>query len=324
MAEGKLKVGVIGVGRLGEYHVQKYKALADEVELVGIVDTNRDRVMEISNRYGVKAFGDRQELLDIIDAASLAVPTEAHYEVGKDILSNKVHLLIEKPITYCIDHADDLIKLANDNELILQVGLIERFSPPVVRLQSLLNAPFYIEAHRMNPFTVRGTDVDVVLDLMIHDIDIILRLIKSPLKSIHAVGMSVVTEKIDVASARMVFENGIAANLTASRISDEPIRMLRVFQPDMCLNVDFVNRSLKICPLSPQQSEKNSKPGQVNDIIEYPGSDPLADQIRSFVQAVQRKIPPVVTGEQGREALCVALNIIDQIERRDKDFRPVL
>jgi predicted dehydrogenase len=231
MRKEKLRVGVIGVGHLGEFHVQKYKAIPT-AELVGIVDTDLERANEVGGRYGTRVFRERSELLDRIDGVSLVVPTEMHFDVAKDILSKGVHLLIEKPITYKAKPADTLVRMAQERDLVLQVGLIERFNPAVVKMESLLNEPVFIESHRMNQFTTRGIDVDVVLDLMIHDLDIILHVVPSEVKEVHAVGMSVITEKTDIANVRIIFENGMVANLTASRVSNKTLRKIRVFQPD--------------------------------------------------------------------------------------------
>ena len=203
----RLKIGVIGVGHLGEYHVQKYKAIP-EVDLVGVVDTNLDRANEIAHRYETKPFNHHDDILNEVDAVSLAVPTESHFEVAKDILSGGIHLLVEKPITYHLDPADTLINMADDRNLVLQVGLVERFNPAVVGIKAVLERPVFIESHRMNQFTIRGTDVDVVLDLMIHDLDIILDLVPAEVKEVHAVGMTVVTGKIDIANVRIIFQNG--------------------------------------------------------------------------------------------------------------------
>jgi len=232
--QDKLRVGVIGVGHLGEYHVQKYLAMP-AVEVVGVVDTNSDRANEISGRYNVNAYGGHLEILEMVDAVSLAVPTEIHFDVARDILSKGIHLLIEKPITYKIEDADCLLELARKNNVVLQVGLVERFNPAIVKMESMLNRPVFLESHRMNVFTSRGIDVDVVLDLMIHDLDIFLHVVPSEVEEIHAVGMSVITGKTDIANVRMIFENGMVANLTASRVADKALRKIRVFQPDAYL-----------------------------------------------------------------------------------------
>jgi len=320
LGQDKLKVGVIGVGHLGEYHVQKYKALP-QVELVGVVDTNNSRSSEISGRYGTTSFPSHHELLPLVNAVSLAVPTEKHFDVAKDVLSSGVHLLVEKPITYQIEPADTLIRMAQEKHLVLQVGLVERFNPAVVRMESLLTKPVFLESHRMNVFTVRGTDVDVVLDLMIHDLDIILHVVPSEVKELHAVGMSVLTDKTDIANARLIFEDGTVANLTASRVSDKPLRKIRIFQPDAYLSVNCLKREITVTKLDGVLRDANDFPQVISNKTQFPGTDPLADQISSFVKSVFNGSSPVVSGHDGRRALRYALAIIDQIERGCKNFQ---
>lgn len=322
MKQNKLRIGVIGVGHLGEYHVQKYKAIPD-VELVGVVDTDPDRAREISQRYNIKSYGEHHHILPMVDAVSLAVPTEKHFDVAKDILSKGVHLLIEKPITYHLEPADALINMASKNNLILQVGLVERFNPAVIRMESMLNRPIFIESQRMNLFTTRGTDVDVVLDLMIHDLDIILHVVPSGVKKLHAVGMSVITGKTDIANVRIIFENGTVGNLTASRVSEKMLRKIRIFQPDAYLAVDCLKREISVTRLDGNVKGPNSFPQITSNKMTYPGSDPLSDQIASFVNAVINGAKPVVTGNDGRNALKVALAIIDQIERGCRNFQTI-
>jgi len=322
LEQQKLKIGVIGVGHLGEYHVQKYKAMND-VTLVGVVDINPDRGNEIARRYDTKAYSNHHDILDLVDAVSLAVPTENHFEVAKDILAGGVHLLIEKPITYHLEPADTLISMAGDKELVLQVGLVERFNPAVVEMEPHLNRPIFLESHRMNQFTTRGTDVDVVLDLMIHDLDIFLHLVPAEVKEVHAVGMTVLTGKIDIANVRMIFENGTVGNLTASRVADRTLRKIRIFQPDAYLAVDCYKRELSITRLDGNMRQANGFPEVVTHKTTYPGRDPLADQISSFVNAVINKKAPVVSGQDGRRALKYALGIIDQIEKGCSDFRTI-
>jgi predicted dehydrogenase len=314
-----LKVGVIGVGHLGEYHVQKYRALPS-VSLVGIADTNRSRAKEIAERYQTQAFAGHMDLLPHVEAVSLAVPTEMHFEVAKDVLSSGVHLLVEKPITYQLKPADTLIRMAEKRDLVLQVGLVERFNPAVVRMEGMLNQPLFLESHRMNVFTPRGTDVDVVLDLMIHDLDIILHVVDSEVKKIHGVGMSVITPKTDIANARLIFENGTVGNLTASRVADKNLRKIRIFQPDCYLHVNCLKRELTVTRLDGKRGPSRL-PQVISDKIEFPGSDPLADQIASFVRAVLNKSKPVVSGQDGRRALKFALAIIDQIENGCRRFQ---
>jgi predicted dehydrogenase len=259
----------------------------------------------------------------MVEAVSLAVPTEMHFQVAKDVLSHGVHLLIEKPITYQLEPADFLIKLALERDLVLQVGLVERFNPAVVRMESMLNQPLFIESHRMNVFTPRGTDVGVVLDLMIHDLDIILHIVPSEVKELHAVGMSVVTGKTDIANARLIFENGTVGNLTASRVADKALRKIRIFQPDAYLHVNCLKRELTVTRLDGRARNLPPLPQLTSDKIQFPGSDPLADQIASFVKSVIDKSQPVVSGQDGRRALRFALAIMDQIERGCRNFHSI-
>jgi len=317
----KLKICVIGVGHLGQYHVQKYKS-NPHVELIGVVDTNYDRAKEIGQRYEVRAYKDYEKLLAEADAVSLAVPTESHFEVAKDILSEGRHLLIEKPITYQLGPADALIKMAEEKGLILQVGLVERFNPAVVKMESLLNRPLFMESHRMNNFTIRGTDVDVVLDLMIHDLDIILHVAGAEVKDIHAVGMSVVTGKTDVANARLVFENGITANLTASRVADRVTRKIRVFQPDGYLLADCHKREFYMTRMDNSIKDSSGTLNLQSFKEAFPNSDPLADQINYFVTSVINGTKPVMTERDERKALKIALLIIDMIAKGCREFHP--
>ncbi|MBW1852264.1 MAG: Gfo/Idh/MocA family oxidoreductase [Deltaproteobacteria bacterium] len=322
MNQGKLRVGVIGVGHLGEYHVQKYKAMSN-VELVGVVDTLPDRADEIARRYDVKAYSRHEKILDMVDAVSLAVPTEMHFEVAKDVLSKGIHLLIEKPISYEVKPADTMINIAREKNLVFQVGLVERFNPAVEKMESLLNRPVFLESHRMNEFTIRGIDVDVVLDLMIHDLDIILHNVPSEVKEVHAVGISVITDKTDIANARIVFEDGTVANLTASRVSNKTLRKIRVFQPDAYFSVNCLKREISVIRLDLAVKDLNDFPQLTTNKIKFPGRDPLADEISSFVSAVINGSEPVVSGVDGRRALEVALGIIGQIESGCKSFQTI-
>jgi predicted dehydrogenase len=322
MQQGKLRIAVIGVGHLGEYHVQKYKAHPG-VELVGVVDVDNRRVDEIAQRYHTKACAHHQDILKDVDAVSLAVTTEMHFEVAKDVLAEGVHMLIEKPITYDLSEADTLIRMARERNLVLQVGLVERFNPAIVKMIPMLSNPVFVESHRMNLFTTRGLDVDVVLDLMIHDLDIILHMIPSEVKEVHAVGMPVITDKTDIANARIIFEDGTAANLTASRVSGKMLRKIRVFQPNAYLSADCGKRQLTVISLDNQKKNSHNFPEVNTSKEKYESSDPLNEEIRAFISAVTNRSQPVVTGEDGRNALRIALNIIHQIERGCKNFCPV-
>jgi len=321
MEQTKLKIAVIGVGHLGEYHVQKYRAHPG-VELVGVVDVVRDRADEIAQRYDTKAYTDHRDILDRVDAVSLAVTTEMHFEVAKDVLAKGVHMLIEKPITYDLSEADTLIQMARERDLVLQVGLVERFNPAIVKMMPMVDNPLFVESHRMNLFTTRGLDVDVVLDLMIHDLDIILHMIPSEVRELHAVGMPVITDKTDIANARIIFENGTAANLTASRVSGKMLRKIRVFQPDAYMSADCGKRQLTVISLDNQKKNSHNFPEVTTSKEQYADCDPLNDEITAFINAVINRSAPVVTGEDGRNALRIALNIIDQIEKGCQNFSP--
>ena len=322
MEKEKIRVGVIGVGYMGEYHVQKYKALPT-VDLVGVVDTNPDRADEIGRRYAIKAYTRHGDILDKVDAVSLAVPASEHFEVARDVLSEGIHLLIEKPITYKLDPADALIKMASERKLILQVGLMERFNPAIVKMISLVKNPVFIEAHRMNIFTPRGTDTDVVIDLMFHDLDIILHMVSSEVRELHAVGMSKVTCMTDIANVRMIFENGVVANLSASRVSHKNIRKIRVYQSDLDMEADCLKRSINITRLDNGRGELANFCKLRPHTAKYPECDPLADEIASFIHAVANGSKPRVPGEDGRKALKISLEIIEQIQRGCKTFTSI-
>jgi predicted dehydrogenase len=318
----KLRVGVIGVGRMGEYHIQKYKAMP-MVELVGVADTNLHRCNELAALYGTNAFNGYHNLLDKVDAVSVAVPTETHFEVAKDVLSKGIHILLEKPITYELGPADALIDIARKNNLVFQVGLVERFNPAVIKMGDLLDQPILLESHRMNVFTTRGIDVDVVLDLMFHDLDIILHSVDSEVKEVHSTGMSVITGKTDVANARLVFENGVAANLTASRVADKTLRKIRVFQPSAYLSVNCLKKEISVIRLDEDMKGPEDFPKLTSHKTSFSDCDPLADEISAFVGSVMGGRDPVVTGGDARKALKIALGIIDQIERGCNNFQSI-
>ena len=304
----RLRLGVVGVGYLGELHAQKYASMED-IRLVGLADIDFERAQQVARRHNTKAYKSHTELLPNVDGLSLAVPTVSHFAIGHDILTHGVHLLVEKPITLKLEDADRLIETAKRNNTILQIGHIERFNPAVVKMESLLSRPVFIESHRLNFFTERSTDVDVVLDLMIHDLDIILHLVDSEIKEIDAFGMPVMSDKIDIANVRIIFSNGTVANLTASRVSNESLRMIRIFQPDTCISVDYGKRRISVTQLKGDGKDREDS---------FPDSDPLADQIRSFVQAIRKGTEPKVSGVDGKNALAVALSIIDQIKEKTK------
>ena len=302
-----LRTAVIGVGYLGNFHAQKYASL-DHVELVGVVDADMARATEVASACGCKPFSDYQALIGQVDAVSVVVPTQMHHQVAKDFLAAGVHVLIEKPITVTVEQADELIALADAKNLVLQVGHLERFNPVLMAAGEALTGPLFVESVRIAPFKPRGTDVNVVLDLMIHDIEIIQHLVKSPVASIDAVGAPVLTGEEDIANARITFANGCVANVTSSRISFKSERKMRIFQRDSYLTLDFQNKKLMIA----KKGSGEMLPGVPNISIheeEFGQSDPLFEEISSFVRAINQGTEPLVSGTDGRMALETALTI---------------
>ena len=305
-----IKAGVIGVGYLGRFHAQKYAAM-DGVELVGVADTEKEQAEKIAEECSTNAFTDYREMLDKVDAVSIVVPTVFHHEVAVTCLQQKIDVLVEKPITTNLEEADDLIAQAEDSDCILQVGHLEQFNPAVMAMKPMLTHPLFIEAHRISVFKNRGTDVDVVLDLMIHDIDIILSIIDAPLKTIHTVGAPVITELTDIANARLIFENGCTANVTVSRISMDNIRRMRIFQPGKYLSVDFTKKEI----MSVKLKEQKQSTFPIPDITKQTFSDQdiLELELKDFISNVRNRTRPSVSGYEGRRALEIALQVVDQI-----------
>ncbi len=312
-----MKAGVIGVGYLGKFHAQKYKAM-EGVELVGVADVDPDTVKRIAEENDCKAFTDYRELLQEMDAVSVVVPTSFHHKVALDCIEAGVDMLMEKPITTTVEEADDIIGRAAERKLILQVGHLERFNPALVAMEPSLTIPVFIESQRISTFKNRGVDVDVVLDLMIHDIDIILNIIQSPLETIHTVGAPVVTDFTDIANARLIFENGATANVTVSRISRTNTRRMRIFQPGSFINVDFANRKVMTMHLKKGEFRENGMPKQDIEVNSFPDGDALNLEILHFVDNVQNRTTPLVSGQEGRRALDVALQVIKQIKDHQK------
>jgi predicted dehydrogenase len=311
-----LKVGVIGVGYLGKFHARKYADL-DSVELVGVADTDPLKSENVAGECSCRAFSDYRELLGLVDAVSIAVPTIYHFAVASSCIAAGVDLLLEKPITETLDEADELIRLAAEKKLILQIGQLERFNPAVQAIEPFLTTPAFIESNRIATFKNRGVDVDVVLDLMIHDIDIILNIIKSPLKTIHTVGAPVVTGTTDIANARLMFENGATANVTVSRISMSNKRKMRIFQPGSYITVDFGNRKVMTVKLS-DDLMASGMPKPDIETRTFTDGDSLRGEIVSFIHHVRERTKPAVSGEEGRRALAVALQVIEQIKEHQK------
>jgi len=306
----KINVGVIGVGYLGRFHAQKYAAM-EGVNLVGVADPDRQRAELIARETECRPFIDYQDLLTLVDAVSIVVPTIYHHQIAKDCIAGGIDLLVEKPFTTTLAEADELVAAADRKNLILQVGHLERFNPAVLAMQPFLTHPLFIEAHRISVFKNRGTDVDVILDLMIHDIDIILSIVNSPLKTIHTVGAPVITTLTDIANARLIFENGCTANVTVSRISMDNIRRMRIFQPGQYLSVDFSKKEVMSIRL--KKGIQNNQP--LPDISKYgfPDQDTLELELLDFINNVRTRSTPAVSGIEGRRALAIALEVVDQI-----------
>lgn len=312
----KIRVGVIGVGYLGKFHAQKY-ATMDDVELVGVVDTDHGCADRIANECNCPSFYQYQDLLPLVDAVSIVVPTVSHYQVALACIDAGVDMLLEKPMTVTLDEADDLIARTENKKLVLQIGHLERFNAAVQAMEPFLTTPVFIESNRISTFKNRGVDVDVVLDLMIHDIDIILNIIKSPLQMIHTVGAPVVTHSTDIANARLIFENGATANVTVSRISRTNIRKMRIFQPGSYINVDFANKKVMTIHLT-DELLASGMPKQEVAIEAFTDHDALRSEIEHFLSNVRNRTQPCVSGHEGRRALAVALQVINQINEHQK------
>lgn len=309
-----LRTAVIGVGYLGAFHAQKYAALPG-VELVGVADCNPARAAEVASACGCRAFNDHRALLDQVDAVSVVVPTQQHFQVARDFLMHDVHVLVEKPIATSIEQADELIGLAEAQRLVLQVGHLERFNPVLLAAVTQVNTPLFVESVRVAPFGLRGTDVNVVLDLMIHDIELIQFLVKSPVVTIDAIGAPVFTAEEDIVNARIGFENGCVANVTASRISRKSERTMRVFQRDAYLVLDFQNRKLLTANRSQADQQQAVVPQLQVVEQELSQSDLLLAEISSFVEAITTGKEPLVHGRIGRMALETALKINTALRR---------
>jgi predicted dehydrogenase len=302
-----LKIGVIGVGYLGRFHAQKYASLPD-TELIGVADVNPERARQVAQEFNTRAFTDYRELLSLVAAVSVAVPTSAHFDVVRAALAAGLPVLVEKPISVTVAEADALVAQARDQGSLLMVGHLERFNSAMEELKSRVNQPRFIESHRLSFFKDRGTDVDVVLDLMIHDLDHVLNLVPSPVAEIRAAGISVLTDRVDLANVRLEFEDGCIANLTASRMSFKSMRKFRLFQSDAYLAVDFENRELTIA--TRKEGALGPLPGVALETKRFPQEDVLLKEIISFVDAVRRGQEPRISGAAGRAALALALEIM--------------
>jgi len=312
------RVGVIGVGYLGQYHAEKYAAM-DTVDLVGIADIDARRAADIACRHKTQAFTDFRELIGRVDAVSIAAPTPLHFEIGAAMLNAGIHVLIEKPISTSLKEARTLIDLAESKHVVFQVGHLERFNPAVVAVQDIITKPMFIESHRLSIYTGRSTDVSVVLDLMIHDIDLILYFVGSEVQSIHASGAAVVSDHCDIANARIEFKTGCVANITASRISARNQRKIRLFQKNGYIAVDFSKCEIMHIEQTHESGEALI-PGTKIHQSRFLKGDALEEELRSFVGAIGACREPVVTGRMGYQALSLALEVIDQIDETARRF----
>jgi len=306
----RIRVGVVGIGHLGNYHLQKYQKI-EGVEIVGASDSLPDRARKAAELFKCEAATDHRQLLGRVDAVSIAVPTGAHYAVARDFLEAGVHVLLEKPITETLAQADELVALAEKRGLVFQIGFVERFNPAIVALEGVMRKPLFIEAHRLHPCFERGTDVDVVLDLMVHDLDLILHFVQSPVSHVDAVGVSVLSDKVDIANARLTFASGCVANVTASRVTAKTMQKIRFFENDGYHSADCAKRQV-------QSLQKKVHPDGRIEIsqlpLNLPQLDPLEAEVQAFIRAIKNDVPPPVTGKDGRQSLEVALTIVERIE----------
>lgn len=318
----RVKVGVIGVGHLGKYHLQRLLELP-QAQMVGLFDQDKEKGKKVAKSVGVRAWPSLSGLLKEAEAVVVAVPTSSHYEVVMEALSQGLAVLVEKPIAGRLDEAVEMVEMAQSKGKVLQVGHIERFNPAFTSLRGMEIKPRFIEAHRLSPFHPRGMDVAVVLDLMIHDLDLVLALVNSPLLSVEALGVAVVSEQEDITNARLSFENGCLANLTASRISAKSMRKLRIFQRDSYLSLDFIQKNIEVYRLLPSSEGVNGEKifdlgGKIliRRMITHKGIDPLREELSSFLSAIAGHNPPLVSGQDGLRALRLALRVLEAIRCR--------
>jgi len=302
MKKQKIRIGVIGIGYLGKFHLEKFQKNKD-CQLVWLIDKNIKNLKNYKDKYNVST--NYKEIVDDVDAVSIVTPTVNHYEIARYFIEKNKHVLIEKPMTQTVSEAKKLINLAKKHKKIIQIGHLERFNPVIRKVSSLIKNPLFIEVHRLAQFNPRSTDVNVVYDLMIHDIDITTSLVPSKIKKISSFGKSIITNKIDIANARLEFFNGTIANLTASRISQKSERKIRIFEKDKYLSLDFLQPKLKIVEKVKKKSSKLFKTLEYN----YKKTDALNDEIIDFINSIRMNKKPLVDGIQGMEALKLAAAI---------------
>lgn len=322
-----IKIGVIGAGHLGKIHIRLLKEIK-EFDLIGFYDTNPVNSKKITSEFGISSFSSAEELIDSSDAIDVVTPTKYHFEYAKMAIEKGKHLFVEKPITATIDEAQELVKLSKEKEVKVQVGHVERFNPAFIAIQKDCNNPMFIEAHRLAEFNPRGTDVPVVHDLMIHDIDIVLSIVKSEIKSIYASGVSIISDTPDIANARIEFENGCVANLTASRISLKSMRKTRIFQKDAYISIDFLEKKAELIRM--KDAKNTDDPfaliidpgkGKTKKQIEFESpkitdNNAIKDELTSFYHAIVNNTDTIVTIEDAYKALYVAQQISEQVEKQ--------
>jgi predicted dehydrogenase len=317
MTMKKIRVAVIGVGYLGSLHAEKYAGI-EGAELVGVADLDGPKAEEVAAKVRTKAYQNHKDLFGRVDAVSIATPTEHHLSVGMDFLSKGIDVLIEKPIAMDTDEARTLISESEKTGAILQVGHLERFNGAVTALDGRVSNPMFIESNRLSPFPDRSTDVDVILDLMIHDIDILLNLVGSEVRSVDAVGIPVVTEKVDIANARIKFANGCVANVTASRVSEERLRTMRLFQADAYISIDFAHQHISVSRTVHATDGGRSK--VVKEELDIEKSDSLMEELKAFLKCSATRTTPLVSGTEGLVALEVATRIQDSVKASMSEF----
>ena len=307
-----LKTGVIGVGHLGRFHAQKYAAL-EAVNLVGVYDHDKERAKTVADESGTQAFESLEQLFKEVDAVTVAATTSAHFDICKAALNSGIHVHVEKPITNTSAEGRELCELADEKGLKLQVGHVERFNPALVAVKEKLKKPLFIECHRLAPFKPRGVDVNVVLDLMIHDLDMILHLVDSEVVKIDAIGTPVLTKTVDIANARLEFKSGAVANVTSSRVSLNAQRKFRVFQAEQYLSLDFGSGDVRLMTKA-GEAGPGAMPSIETEAWNLEKADALMEETKSFVRSVTEDAPVVVTGWDGLRALELAENILSKIE----------
>ncbi len=305
----KIPVALIGVGEHGRKHAQQFLGV-EGAQLVGVFDLRPERTRTVAAELGVRAFETLEETLGSAAAVSVVIPTTEHAAVARQAFDRGVDVLLEKPITRTVEEADDLIARAAAGGRILQVGHLERFNPGVVAAKAVTRAPLFFEIHRLGVFSPRSLDVDVVFDLMIHDLDLILWMVDAPVRDVRAVGLPVLSDKVDIANARVEFDNGTVANLTASRVSTERVRKFRYFQPSEYVSIDFTRRDVLVMNVD----REGASPRIGFRKLETPAQEPLRAELEAFVESVRTRRPPLVGGKEGREALALAERVMICIE----------